>query len=348
MTRREVAAIDAFEYRLPLVRPLVMPSGTHTERRGLLIRLTAADGAEGWGEAAPLPGYSPDTLGDVRQSLGAWAQGAAVPFGSPAAQWAIVQAASEIEAARRSVPLAEVYADRLGRTQVATTVALNALVLGDASAVVASAREAVAAGYAAVKLKVGGAPADAAARVHAVANVLGSASLRLDANGAWSLADALAFARAVDGVAIEYLEEPLSDPSQLSALARDTTIAWALDESLHQAVDQPALAAALGGAVVKPTLGPDLVEWAVRALSGDDRTGSVVVSSTFESGVGMRHLVALAAALGETPAGLDTYRWLAADVLDRPLPISGPRVDVAALLAPNAVRLDVLTPISLP
>ena len=73
----------------------------------------------------------------------------------------------------------------------------------------------------------------------------------------------------------------------------------------------------------------------------------MVVSSTFESGVGMRHLVALAAALGDTPAGLDTYRWLADDVLERRLSLAGPTVNVADVLAPNPVRLDRLTRIDL-
>ena len=110
----------------------------------------------------------------------------------------------------------------------------------------------------------------------------------------------------------------------------------------------------MGAAVVKPMLGPEHVGQARRELSTgiwmprpEARRGPVVVSSVFESGVGMRHLVALAAALGDAPAGLDTYRWLAADVLARPLAVGGPTVDVAEALAPNAVdvgRLDALAP----
>ena len=106
-------------------------------------------------------------------------------------------------------------------------------------------------------------------------------------------------------------------------------------------------------AVVKPMLGPARIGQARRELSGGiwtprpvERRGPVVVSSVFESGVGMRHLVALAAALGDVPAGLDTYRWLAADVLAEPLAIGGPAVDVAAVLAPNPVDLSRLTPVA--
>ena len=64
-----------------------------------------------------------------------------------------------------------------------------------------------------------------------------------------------------------------------------------------------------------------------------------VVSGAFESGVGMRHALALAAALGGGPAGLDPYRRLAADVFDPRLPLDGPTVDVADALAPRRMTV---------
>ena len=371
MNPAALRSAEAFGYRLPLAQPLVMPSGTHAEREGVLLRLTAEDGSVGWGEATPLPGYSPDTLDDVLTFLGAWTRGeptarilspgapppdpralAAIPTDSPAALWAIVQAGAEVEARQTGRSLSEVYAQRGPRGAPRPTVALNALLLGDGDAVLGAARQAAAAGYGAAKLKVGGlAPTAAAHWAARVGEALGEVALRLDANRAWSLDQATAFAEALDGVEIDYVEEPLSDPSELPELARRTTLRWALDESLLQAAADPALAAALGAAVVKPMLGPGLVWWASSEMSGlwsRRRTaGPVVVSSVFESGVGMRHLVALAAALGDAPAGLDTYRWLAADVLDRRLPLAGPTVDVAAVLSPNPVRLDRLTPLDL-
>jgi o-succinylbenzoate synthase len=55
-----------------------------------------------------------------------------------------------------------------------------------------------------------------------------------------------------------------------------------------------------------------------------------VVSSAYESGVGTAALVALAAGIGDrpVPAGLDTYRQLAMDVLVAPLDLSAPGVRV--------------------
>jgi O-succinylbenzoate synthase len=65
-----------------------------------------------------------------------------------------------------------------------------------------------------------------------------------------------------------------------------------------------------------------------------------VVSSAYESGVGTAALIALAAGIGErqVPAGLDTYRALADDVLDSPLSLPAPSVDVGeSAVASHAV-----------
>lgn len=43
------------------------------EREAVLLRVADEDGAVGWGEASPLPGYSPDSLDGVERALDAWA-----------------------------------------------------------------------------------------------------------------------------------------------------------------------------------------------------------------------------------------------------------------------------------
>ena len=57
-----------------------------------------------------------------------------------------------------------------------------------------------------------------------------------------------------------------------------------------------------------------------------------IISSAYETRIGTAALVALAAGVGEeeVPAGLDTYRRLAGDVLRPRLDLPAPRVDVRA------------------
>jgi O-succinylbenzoate synthase len=82
------------------------------------------------------------------------------------------------------------------------------------------------------------------------------------------------------------------------------------------------------------------VEWAQR------RNADPVISASYESGVGLRMLVALAAAYSDVPAGLSTYTRLADDVLRPRLSLDGAWVEVAPLDQSSVERrlLDVLTP----
>jgi O-succinylbenzoate synthase len=78
--------------------------------------------------------------------------------------------------------------------------------------------------------------------------------------------------------------------------------------------------------ILKPTLIGGLSvtrRWARRARAVG---ASVVISSAYESGVGTRILVALAAACSDVPVGLSTYTQLEDDVLRPRLALEGPTV----------------------
>ncbi len=88
-------------------------------------------------------------------------------------------------------------------------------------------------GLESVKLKVG--IGDDVERVRAVRTAIGSdVSLRLDANGAWNLAQATAFADAVVGFEIAALEQPLPRDAvaDLAVLRKASEIPLVADESL--------------------------------------------------------------------------------------------------------------------
>jgi len=92
--------------------------------------------------------------------------------------------------------------------------------------------------------------------------------------------------------------------------------------------------------VLKPTL----VGGVSRTLRFAERAALLgmqpIISSAYETGVGTAALVALAAGVGgeEVPAGLDTYRRLAGDVLRPRLTLPAPRVDVRAATPREIVR----------
>jgi o-succinylbenzoate synthase len=165
-----------------------------------------------------------------------------------------------------------------------------------------------------------------AARIAAVRDALGSGGkIRIDANGAWSVAEAL---HAIDQLAqfdLEYAEQPCATVEELADLRRRLARAGlnmpiAADESIRRAEDPYQVAAqdAADIAVLKvQPLG------GVRAcLQIAERIGlPVVVSSALETSIGIRAGLALAAALPELPyaCGLNTIALLTADIVTEPL-----------------------------
>jgi o-succinylbenzoate synthase len=337
---------DLYRYSLPLRSPLALKGTTLRNREGLLLRLYSDDGSEGWGESAPLPGFSEESLDETAVQLRRPAEtlmGCEVadvwtepdgPFGreldrivpAPSVRFGLELAAWNLHAASSGKTLPEVVTP-----QPRAVVPVNGLLSGTPDRILEEARRMRDAGYRAVKLKVGTRTVTEDVRlVRALVDELGSdVSLCLDANRAWGYEEAAAFARGAPR--FEYVEEPLADPARLLDLVAEFGVPVALDESLvgmqPEELEEHAYARTV---VLKPTLLGGLshtLRMAERAL----RLGmKPVVSSAYESGVGTAALVALAAGIGvrPVPAGLDTYRALAGDVLDTPLALPTPSVSV--------------------
>ena len=156
-------------------------------------------------------------------------------------------------------------------------------------------------------------------KVHDVRQVLApAAKLRLDANRAWRLDEAMVFAQNIGKDHIEYIEEPLADPLQLEDFCRRTDMPVALDETLqNQSIEELAGGVGIAYAVARPmTMGvTDYLKFLDRAAQLGMH---VVVASAFESGIGMTMLVNLAA-LTYPVANLGTANWFEEDLLLRPV-----------------------------
>ncbi len=227
--------------RLRLRTPLATAHGSVAERELLDVLVLDADGLAGAGEAAPLPGYDGVTLDDVRSALAdcepvlrdadgaprarvlAACREAAV---LPQAVAAIDLALWDLEGRRTRQPVWRLLGAERGGA-----VAVNALLSADDRAgAAAQAADAVAAGYACVKAKVG--IGDDAGRVAAVRAAIGpDVALRIDANGAWSVDEALACLRALAPSGIELCEEPVHGVAELQEVASAAPLPVAMDET---------------------------------------------------------------------------------------------------------------------
>ncbi len=177
-------------------------------------------------------------------------------------------------------------------------------------------------------------------RVAAVRDALGpEGRVRIDANGAWTVAEAVRSIQVLAAFDLEYVEQPVATVEDLAAVRRRVEVPIAADESIRRAADPQR---------VKDLEAADIAVLKVQPLGGvraclrlAEQIGlPVVVSSALESSVGIAAGVALAAALPELPyaCGLATTSMFTADVVSDSLrPVEG-MLDVRRV-APDGAAL---------
>jgi O-succinylbenzoate synthase len=182
--------------------------------------------------------------------------------------------------------------------------------------------------------------ADDVARVNAVRALV--PTVRVDANGGWTVDEAVLAAEALtaDGP-LEYLEQPCQTVPELAALRRHVDVLIAADESIRKA-DDPLRVVREGAA--------DIAVLKVAPLGGvrkllDIATQiaiPIVVSSALDSAVGIGQGLLAAAALPELrhACGLGTGGLFIEDVAESAMPVDGYLPVRPA--TPDPARLDAL------
>jgi O-succinylbenzoate synthase len=254
-------------------------------RAGVLLR-----GPAGWGEFSPFPDYDDATC---------------VPW-----------LAAAREAAFEGWP-------QPVRHEIAVNVTVPAVDPQRAYAHVASS------GCTTAKVKVaepGQTLADDLDRVAAVRDALGSdGHVRVDANGGWTVDQAVDALKRLDAFNLEYAEQPVRSLDEIAELRRRVDVRLAADESVRTAADPMRIVGLEAADIVVLKVQP--LGGVRRCLQVAESSGlPVVVSSAVETSVGLAAGVALAAALPELPfaCGLGTAQLLADDVTGEPLmPVNG-------------------------
>ncbi|MEN9938226.1 MAG: hypothetical protein RLZZ387_4805 [Chloroflexota bacterium] len=334
---------DWASFRLPYAAPFATAHGVEHVREGLLLRLRADTGHEGLGEASPVTAFGGGSAADARavaagitlrlagitqEEADALLAGLDLSLpGAAAVACALDTALLDLRARQADVPLARLLTD-----QPRTAVAVNATVgAADTTVACAAATRAVEQGFRCVKLKVGvvgGADAELA-RLAAVRAAVGpGVALRIDANGAWDVGQAIAILRAAAPLGLELAEQPVpaDDLSGMARVRAAVTVPIAADEPVGTP-EQAARVIAADAAdllVVKPMLAGGLRP-ALRIIEAARAAGlGTIVTTTIDSGVGCAAALHLAAALPE-PAlacGLATGPLLAGDLVAHPLAAS--------------------------
>jgi O-succinylbenzoate synthase len=182
--------------------------------------------------------------------------------------------------------------------------------------------------------------ADDVDRVNAVRELV--STVRVDANGGWSVDEAVAAAAALtaDGP-LEYLEQPCATVAELAELRRRIDVPIAADESIRKADDPLAVVRARAADVAVLKVAPLGGISALLAIASRIDI-PVVLSSALDSAVGIAAGLTAAAALPELrhACGLGTGQLFIEDVAVVAPPIDGSLA--VGPVTPDPARLDTL------
>jgi o-succinylbenzoate synthase len=277
--RRRLARLS-----IPLREPFATAGGVVAERELVLLRVEDDDGAVGYGEAAPLESYDGVTLDEVVAALRNGSDHA-----PPQARAAEEMAMLDLEASRAGRAIGEPGAE---------AIAVNRTLAGGPPAEVADrAAEGVREGYSCFKVKVG--LPDDAERVAAVREAIGPwPALRIDANGAWSPAEAVKAIEALAPSDIQLVEQPCATLEAMAEVRREIEVPIAADESVTSPEDVRAAVAAGACDVVNVKLAPSGGFSAAREALREARAHGLdaFLSSTLDGPWGISAALQLAAA----------------------------------------------------
>lgn len=247
-----IVHIDIYKLNIPLHEPFVISLETITHAENILVRIIASDGSQGFGECSPyrrIAGETQESAAAVAPLLGktllgrdALAVQAAVRAmdlamaGNRCIKSAFDLALHDLAARVLGIPLYQ-YLGGENKKPLRTDMTVSML---SPEAMAGAALRFKAAGFDAIKLKLGGGLPIDVERVRAVREAVGSDTvLRVDANQAWDTATAIQVLRQIAPFDIQYCEQPIaaSQYMDLAYLRRQSPVTIMADESLFDHLD---------------------------------------------------------------------------------------------------------------
>lgn len=246
---QRIVAADLFEIEAPFVTPYKLSEGTLSTTRAVLLKLTDADGVEGWGEANPMVAFTGESVADTIQVL----TGTLLPHVLAAeipepgridfeldrlladnlfAKGAVSMALLDIVGRRLEVSVATL----LGGAIRTTLPVLWPLSNGSATDDIPIIDEQAAQGFSSFMLKMGTSPiAQEIERVSTLEARYGDQlSFIADANQGWNGDEAREFMQGVAGSRLAFVEQPVAkhELQVMAELAASSPLPVSADESV--------------------------------------------------------------------------------------------------------------------
>lgn len=309
------------------IHPYDIPLTTGYRRQGAFVHIVDDRGNGAWGEIAPLPKWSQETLAEALRQLEQkkpqvleliWTENncfeelsklsllPSVLFGVESAILSLLKPLSEY-----SLPI-------------------SALLMGMPQEILGQARLRKKEGYSSAKLKVSNLSFDEAEDI--ILQLKDVFCLRVDVNRAWSTNDSLHFFSQFPLDAFDYVEEPFRDPRDLARFSHPLAVdeSFPNDLSLEQLEALPTLKAL----IYKPTIQGGMLSCIPLYEWSKSKGIDLVLSSCFESDIGLAHIVSIAHRLSlSTHVGIGTYNYLDEHVSACPLTIANGMVHISGSIS---------------
>lgn len=315
-----------YEFTLPLKKPLNFKGNSISERKGLILKLIDADNNSGYGEVSPLPGFHKETLTEAFNQLKKLdnilqkytpltpeeiINGTTIPttlYSSVA--YGLDTAFINLFASIKQIPV-----HKLLSSDHSSRISLNSLLASIDKDYISEIHKFISLGYRTIKIKLGLTDLDNELKAlnNIIKNLKSKVKLRLDVNAKWNYKDASYFLKSLDNFeSLEYIEEPLSDWTEINRLNSEFKVPIALDENLdHYLSAYSNNVNALTGFVIKPPIKGKLSKTIQLFNLSKKHNKTCIISDTFQSALGLSFLASLSSTINSatTAMGLDTYRY---------------------------------------
>lgn len=290
-----------------------LPLTNHQMRSGAILCLTDEKGNKGFGEIAPLPKWSKESLEESIQQLNQikeiilsidWSNQTCLYELARLALFSSVSFGLESALLSLLSPLSNY------------SVPSCALLMGSSQEILSQAELRYNEGFTYAKLKVNQLAFDEATAL--IYKLKKKFHLRIDVNRAWNTTDSLRFFSQFPLDAFDYVEEPFRNPHDLAQFSHPLAIdeSFPSDLSLKQLESLPNLKAL----IYKPTIQGGMINCLPLVQWTKQKDVSLVLSSSFESDIGLTCVASLAQRLSlPTPVGIGTYHFLKVPISSHPL-----------------------------
>ncbi len=324
--------LKLFKYRFPLTCNFVSASHSYAKREGVLLVLNN-DKIEAYGEAAPLHGFSKETLEDILKYInqhkddlrfqiekkineGDYLSNHSASSMPDSLVFAIDTLLTDFRAREQQTSSQKILFEKpKSRIEVNAT-----LTLADQDKTLRKAEQLWKKGFRTFKLKIGADFIREKQSIEMLRKQYPSLKLRVDANKSWSYDEAVSNLNQLAPFELEYCEEPIAQSGSqvLSKLRKASPIPIALDESLYQVRQlshwiERKCADIL---IIKPMILGGIHKHLEICQEAIELGYSIIFTTALESAVGRGMTAALASGLGSDnhAHGLATGDYFKTDV----------------------------------